>query len=179
MSYAIWADFVYYQTGNVVSYNTVLYQALQANINVVPSGGAPNWQVVPTPTSSGVASLSGGSGILTQSCLNGTYSLVGNNIELAIAYPVVPPYVPPTLSQFGTGALDIAAFPADTSIVLPTPYATAGAYAPSVILGDAPDMVSWVLLDGQDVDGFKIIINSADTTARTIKYSWTTVGTNP
>lgn len=91
MSYSIWSDFAYYKTNDVATYNTIAYQALQPNQNVVPSTLAPNWQVLPSGGGGGVDSLSGGTGVLTQSCLNGTYSLVGNNIELAITYPAVPP----------------------------------------------------------------------------------------
>jgi len=89
MSYATWANFVYYKVGDRVIYNTTNYEALQANINVAPTTLAPNWQVLPPPVA-GVTSLSGGTGALTQSCINGTYTLSGGNIELAITYPVAP-----------------------------------------------------------------------------------------
>lgn len=104
MSYSEWANFVYYKTGDIATYNTTPYQALQPNVDVVPTGLAPNWVVLPSGGGGGVSSLSGGTGALTQSCLNGTYSLVGNNIELAIAYPVVPPVVPQEFPYYGIGA---------------------------------------------------------------------------
>lgn len=46
MSYSEWADFVYYDIGGIASYNGIVYQALQANRNVVPTTLAPNWQVL-------------------------------------------------------------------------------------------------------------------------------------
>ena len=48
MSYSTWADFVYYKTNDVAEYNSIAYQALQPNKNVVPTGLAPNWALVPT-----------------------------------------------------------------------------------------------------------------------------------
>jgi hypothetical protein len=50
MSYSQWADFVYYNVGDIAIYQTIAYEALQANINAVPTGLAPNWQVLPAPT---------------------------------------------------------------------------------------------------------------------------------
>ena len=85
MSYATWANFVYYTTGNIVSYQTINYSALQANVNEVPTGLAPNWQVLPSPSGAGVSSLVAGTGALTMSLVNGgTVSLSGNDIELDI-----------------------------------------------------------------------------------------------
>ena len=85
MSYATWANFVYYNTGNIVSYQTINYSALQANVNEVPTGLAPNWQVLPSPSGAGVSSLVAGTGALTMSLVNGgTVSLNGNDIELDI-----------------------------------------------------------------------------------------------
>ena len=87
MSYATWADFVYYNLDDTVAYQGTTYKALQANINVVPTTLAPNWELVVVGV---VDSLSGGTGALTQSCINGTYTLSSNNIELAITYPTPP-----------------------------------------------------------------------------------------
>lgn len=87
MSYSIWSSFAYYNTGNIVSYNAINYSALQANVNVVPTTLAPNWVVLPPPSGAGVSSLVGGTGALTMSVVNGSANLVGNDIQLAIAYP--------------------------------------------------------------------------------------------
>ena len=90
MSYSTWANFVYYNTGNIVSYQTINYSALQANINEVPTGLAPNWQVLPAPSGAGVSSLVGGTGALTMSLVNGgTIALAGNDVQLDIPVPVV------------------------------------------------------------------------------------------
>lgn len=61
MSYAEWADFVYYTAGNIVSYLGVTYEALQQNINEPPTGLAPNWIVYvnPPPAAPQVLSQSG------------------------------------------------------------------------------------------------------------------------
>jgi len=66
------------------------YQALQANINEIPSGLAPNWQVLPAPAGAGVSSLSTLTGAITQSCSSGTYTTAGNDIALTIAFPAFP-----------------------------------------------------------------------------------------
>lgn len=61
MSYAEWADFVYYNAGNIVTYLGVTYEALQQNINEPPTGLAPNWIVYvnPPPAAPQVLSQSG------------------------------------------------------------------------------------------------------------------------
>jgi len=91
MSYSQWADFVYYRLGDIAMYGSINYQALQPNINEVPTGLAPNWQVLPAPVGAGVSSLSTLTGAITQSCSSGTYATVGNDIALTIAFPVPPP----------------------------------------------------------------------------------------
>jgi hypothetical protein len=90
MSYSQWANFVYYQTGNIATFGSTNYQALQANINVVPSTLAPNWQVLPAPAGAGVSSLSTLTGAITQSCSAGTYTTAGNDIALTIVFPTPP-----------------------------------------------------------------------------------------
>ena len=66
------------------------YQALQPNINVAPTGLAPDWQVLPAPAGAGVSSLETLTGALTLSCSSGTYTTAGNDIALAIAFPAAP-----------------------------------------------------------------------------------------
>jgi hypothetical protein len=90
MSYATWADFVYYNLGDIANFGSTAYQALQPNINVIPTGLAPNWQVLPAPAGAGVSSLSTLTGAITQSCSAGTYSTAGNDIALTIAFPAFP-----------------------------------------------------------------------------------------
>jgi len=91
MSYSQWADFVYYKLGDIAMFGSTTYQALQANINVVPTGLAPNWQVLPAPSGAGVSSLETLTGAITMSCSAGTYTTAGNDIGLTIAFPVPPP----------------------------------------------------------------------------------------
>ena len=87
MSYSQWSNFVYYQLGDIATLGSIDYQALQPNINVLPSLLAPNWQLLPSPSGSGVSSLSTLTGAITQSCSSGTYTTVGNDIALAITFP--------------------------------------------------------------------------------------------
>jgi len=91
MSYSQWADFVYYRLGDIAMYGSITYQALQPNINVVPTGLAPDWQVLPAPAGAGVSSLETLTGAITLSCSSGTYTTAGNDIALAINFPVPPP----------------------------------------------------------------------------------------
>ena len=91
MSYSAWADFVYYNAGDIATYNTIAYQALQANINVIPTSLAPNWQVLPSGGGTGVSSLVGGTGALTMYSPDATFTLNGNQIDMAITFP--PPIV--------------------------------------------------------------------------------------
>ena len=90
MSYSEWADFVYYDIGGIASYNGIVYQALQANRNIVPTTLAPNWQVLPSGGGAGVSSLETLTGAITLSSPTATFANTGNNIELTIQYPVPP-----------------------------------------------------------------------------------------
>ena len=90
MSYSQWSNFVYYKLGDIAMLGSTIYQALQANINEIPSGLAPNWQVLPAPAGAGVSSLSTLTGAITQSCSGGTYTTAGNDIALTIAFPAAP-----------------------------------------------------------------------------------------
>ena len=90
MSYSEWADFVYYDIGGIASYNGIVYQALQANRNVVPTTLAPNWQLLPAPVGAGVSSLETLTGAITLSSPTATFTTAGNNIALTITYPVPP-----------------------------------------------------------------------------------------
>jgi hypothetical protein len=153
------------------------------NFNVDAPTGAIDLAVnFPDPPPAGIVSLQGldagdNGGVLNLASASGTvtFSTDANlgRIDLLVNFP--------TLSQFGTGDLVVPenGFPADATVLLPVSYADDASYAPSVILGDVADRVSWVLIDGLASDGFKIVVNSDNTTARTIKYYWTTVGTTP
>lgn len=94
MSYSQWADFVYYKLGDIATFGSITYQALQPNINVVPTGLAPDWQVLPSG-GAGVSSLETLTGAITLSCSSGTYTTAGNDIALSIAFPA-PPAAPTT-----------------------------------------------------------------------------------
>lgn len=115
MSYSEWANFVYYKTGDIATYNTTAYQALQANVNVVPTTLAPNWQVLPAPAGAGVSSLSTLTGAITQSCSTGTYTTAGNDIQLAIAFPA-----PPISSVNGLGGTPVIQNPSNSTIEVQT-----------------------------------------------------------
>lgn len=92
MSYSQWANFVYYRLGDIAMYGSINYQALQPNINEVPTGLAPNWQVLPAPVGAGVSSLETLTGALTLSSSTASFNPSGNNIDVVITYPAqVPP----------------------------------------------------------------------------------------
>jgi hypothetical protein len=138
MAYATWANFAYYNTGNIVSYQTINYSALQANINQVPTGLAPNWQVLPAPSGAGVSSLIGGTGALTMSINSGTASLVGNDVQLDIAYPTAVD----SLNAL-TGAVNLTSPNSsvginvngqDIELTTPLPYSLTGTTAGAVIV---------------------------------------------
>jgi hypothetical protein len=75
MSYSSWSDFAYYNIGDIATYNTTAYSALQANRNVIPSTLAPNWAVVPS---------GGGGGTLNFDKPTTDLSIVGgNNVDIS------------------------------------------------------------------------------------------------
>jgi len=111
MSYSQWANFVYYKTGDIATYASINYQALQPNINVAPTGLAPNWQVLPAPVGAGVSSLSTLTGAITQSCSSGTYTTAGNDIALTLAFPAFP-----ITSVNGLGGTPVIAEPTNSVI---------------------------------------------------------------
>jgi hypothetical protein len=87
MSYAQWANFVNYNTNDIVNYLGILYTAIQANTNEIPSGLS-SWALV--PAAGGVSSLIGGTGALTISVpTGGSAILTGQDIELSIDPPPV------------------------------------------------------------------------------------------
>jgi hypothetical protein len=89
MSYSTWADFVYYQVGGIAEYNTIAYQALTANRDVIPTSSiGTDWSVLPSGGGGGVSSLVGGTGALTMSSGEATFTLAGNDIQMAIAFPI-------------------------------------------------------------------------------------------
>ena len=107
MSYSTWADFVYYQVGGIAEYNTIAYQALTANRNVVPTSSiGVDWSVLPSGGGGGVSSLVGGTGALTMSSGEATFTLVGNDIQMAITFPAPPVVVDSLNSLTGTIAID-------------------------------------------------------------------------
>jgi hypothetical protein len=89
MSYAQWSSFAYYNVSDIVGYNAVNYQALQANINVVPSTLAPNWQLLTTPTPSAVDSLNTLTGNVVLSSADATFTPNSGTgvLDMAIAFP--------------------------------------------------------------------------------------------
>lgn len=115
MSYSQWSNFVYYRLGDIAMLGSITYQALQANINVSPSLLAPNWQVLPAPAGAGVSSLSTLTGAITQSCSTGTYTTAGNDIQLAIAFPVAP-----ITSVNGLGGTPVIQNPSNSTIEVQT-----------------------------------------------------------
>lgn len=85
MSYSEWSNFAYYKVGDIATYNTIAYQALQPNQNVPPLPANPSWQVLPSGGGAGVSSLSGLTGVITQSVVSGgSYANVGNDIQLTL-----------------------------------------------------------------------------------------------
>jgi len=88
MAYSQWSNFANYRVGDIAVYETITYSALLPNTNIVPTTLAPNWVVLPSPSGGGVSSLVGGTGALTMSIpTGGTVALVGNDVELNIAFP--------------------------------------------------------------------------------------------
>lgn len=91
MSYSQWSNFVYYKLGDIAYEGSTAYQALQPNINVVPTSSlGVDWQVLPAPAGAGVSSLETLTGAITMSCSAGTYTTAGNDIALTIAFPAAP-----------------------------------------------------------------------------------------
>jgi hypothetical protein len=84
MSYAVWADFVYYEAGDIVGYTGLLFRALQPNINVLPTTGAPDWEL-----------YGGGSGIYTEA--------VGGSSTTTIAAPSCVPSSVVMITYIHTG----------------------------------------------------------------------------
>jgi hypothetical protein len=81
---------VYYQVGGIAVYNTIAYEALLVNRNVIPTSSiGVDWQVLPSGGGGGVSSLQGGTGALTMSSPDATFTLVGNDIQMAITFPTV------------------------------------------------------------------------------------------
>jgi hypothetical protein len=115
MSYSQWANFVYYKLGDIANFGSITYQALQPNINVVPTGLAPNWQVLPAPAGAGVSSLSTLTGAITQSCSSGTYTTAGNDIALTLAFPA-----PPITAVNGLGGTPVIQEPTNSTIQVQT-----------------------------------------------------------
>jgi hypothetical protein len=87
MSYSTWADFVYYQVGGIAEYNTIAYEALQQNRNVIPTSSiGVDWNVLPSG-GGGVSSLNSLAGalVLTSPDASITITLNANDIELQTA----------------------------------------------------------------------------------------------
>jgi hypothetical protein len=107
MSYSQWANFVYYNLGDIATFNSINYEALLPNINVVPTGLAPHWQVLPAGVGAGVSSLETLTGAITMSCSSGTYTTAGNDINLAIVIPVPTPFLSDGIVEIHTGVVDV------------------------------------------------------------------------
>ena len=86
MSYSVWSNFAYYNVGDIVSYESINYSAVSPNVDRIPPVSL-EWIVLPAPSGAGVSSLVAGTGALTMSVLSGAVNLVGNDIQLSIAYP--------------------------------------------------------------------------------------------
>ncbi len=95
MAYANWNPTAYYLPGDIVIYNSVEYQALLSNFNVVPSTLAPNWVLLNPPAPAVVDSLNG---------------LTGNIVAVAGSGIGVTPGVPTaqdiTIDNTGVLSLD-------------------------------------------------------------------------
>lgn len=175
MSYSEWADFVYYDVGNIASYNGIVYQALLANRNVVPTGLAPNWQLLPSGVA-GVSSLSALTGAITiAGAGEGTQGLsivvdkVGQTIALSTA----------VFSQHGFNTVNITTATTLVSIALPAPYLD-NSYSVFVSLKDGQNTApTWANIVQQTADSFEFNINSTDGSARSISFTWGTLGFNP
>jgi hypothetical protein len=103
MSYAQWSSFAYYNTGDIVGYEAVNYQALLANINVLPTTLAPNWQLLTPPTPSAVDSLNTLTGNVVLSSGDATFTPNSGTgvLDMVIAFPA-PPFAPSYGSFFSS-----------------------------------------------------------------------------
>jgi len=92
MSYAQWSSFAYYNVGDIVGYQAINYQALLANRNVVPTGLAPNWQLLTTPTPSAVNSLNTLTGPVVLASTNALFTPNPGTgvLDMVINFPVSP-----------------------------------------------------------------------------------------
>jgi hypothetical protein len=95
MSYANWQSTAYYLPGNIVLYNSIEYQALLANFDVVPSTLAPNWVLLNPPAPAVVDSLNGITGNVV--------AVAGSGIGLT---PGVPTAQDITIDNTGVLSLD-------------------------------------------------------------------------
>lgn len=99
MSYSQWADFVYYNVGDIANYGSVAYQALLSNRNVLPTTLAPNWQVFP------VIRVLNGTPVVQPVIQYGQVSGNGNNGSTTVTLPA---------AYSSTGGYVIQASMADT-----------------------------------------------------------------
>lgn len=88
-----WSATTVYRYGDITLASTNVSYACGAvtSLNIDPATQpSTDWFSFPSDAVVGVTSLSGIHGVVTQSCVNGAYTVQGNDILLTIAYPTPP-----------------------------------------------------------------------------------------
>lgn len=88
-----WSATTVYKYGDVILASTNVSYACGAvtSLNIDPTTQpSTDWFPFPSDAVAGVTSLSGIQGVVTQSCVNGAYTVQNNDILLTIAYPTPP-----------------------------------------------------------------------------------------
>lgn len=138
-----WINSTTYKYGDIALASTNVSYACGAvtSLNVDPAT-QPSTDWFPFPPSGGggggVTSLSGIQGVITQSCVNGTYTVVDNNIVLTITYPT-----PPISSFTVTPESGLANTGSSTAIVLESTIRTTEIQT-GLIPVDGTEVVLWV-----------------------------------
>ena len=197
MSYAQWSSFAYYNVGDIVGYEAVNYQALLANINVLPTTLAPNWQLLTTPTPSAVDSLNTLTGNVVLSSADATFTpdpLTGV-LDMAITFPITPSVVSyasffsSTTQALANGAETILTYDGasiNTADINPsTPYPTGGIVVANAGIykflfsiqvdrtgGGSGVFQAWIRVGGVDVpdSNTQIVVNNNTQTLNTCEF---------
>jgi hypothetical protein len=88
-----WSATTVYKYGDIALASTNVSYACGAvtSLNIDPATQpSTDWFPFPSDAVAGVTSLSGIQGVVTQSCVNGAYTVQNNDILLTIAYPTPP-----------------------------------------------------------------------------------------